>query len=356
MSPVLRKVLRPIRGGVLGAAGMLGALVALDARQDAQPDPFAFFSPTAGVSTADRARLDAGEVVVRKLPGDPGQLAIFAAARLNASAGALIAWTRAIEDLKRNAYVLQVQRFSNPPVLDDLSSLTLDEGDLEAIRKCQPGDCEVKLTAADIETLRATIASAGASWKDAVQVEFRRRLLARVVTYLRDGLPGLAAYADRGRTAGPRDVLASIVARSPYLTRGLPSFASTLVAGGAPSAEDVESLVYWSKERYGAGKNVVTITHSQMIRPAGGRSVPEVMVAGKQIFATHYSNGALGITAVVCATPSDCYVSYVNRTQTDLLGGVFGGLRRAIMEQRLESETPSLLRDLRRRLESGDPP
>jgi len=317
-------------------------------------DPFAFFAPWLTISNADRLRLERGDVVVRTLPAEDGQLAIFAAARLQAPPDALLAWTAAIGELKRGPFVLAVRRFSDPPVLEDLDALTLDEGDLDALRRCEAGSCGVKLAAPEIASLRRAIGDAGASWRAAAQQEFRRLLLARVNLYRAEGLVGLPPYADRGRLVSPRETFASLMTHSPYLSTRLPDFAAALTDHAATAAD--QSFFYWSKERYGAGKNVITVTHVQMLRAPSGVAVPAALVAGKQLFASHYTDGALGLTTVVCGRADGaCYLAYLNRTQTDVLGGLFGVFKRAIVEQRIESETPTILRELRRRLESGPP-
>ena len=69
------------------------------------------------------------------------------------------------------------------------------------------------------------------------------------------------------------------------------------------------------------------------------------------MYASHYSVGALALTAVACDRPGACYLAYLNRTQVDFLGGLFGGIKRALVEDRIESEAPSLLQGVRRRLE-----
>lgn len=339
------------------AACMAVEFTRLTAVTQAPADPFAFFRPWLQVSDAEHARLASGGIVVRTLPAEDGEVAVFAAARLQASADALVGWTRSIEELKRSPQVIAVRRFSNPPSLEDLSALTIDDGDLEAIRKCQPGRCEVKLTAGEITALRDVIAGAGAAWKPSAQNEFRRLMLKRVELYRGEGLAALPAYADRPKTVHPRDAFAALVARSPYLTRALPEFAASLAQVGVPSADTVESLLYWSKERFSVGKNVISMTHVQILRPEGDQSMPKVLVAGKQIFATHYTNAGFSLTTVLCPSEADtCYLAYLNRSRLDVLGGVFGGLRRAVLEQRIESDSPAIVRELRRRLESGNLP
>lgn len=209
-------------------------------------DPFAFFHPHVVVGASDRERLDRGDVVARVLPSSEGQLGVFAS-RLDAPAEALVTWTRAIAELKQSKFVLAVGRFSDPPVLEDLDRLVLEEGDLEAIRRCRGGDCGVKLAAHEIESLRA--AAAGPEWRAAVQQEFRRTVLNRVNAYRSDGLAGLPPYADRRDVLRPTDVFAAILAGSPYLRDRLPGVSARLMDYPRVDVPGVESFFYWSKEQ-----------------------------------------------------------------------------------------------------------
>src|SRR5688500_2917629 len=114
--------------------------------------PFAFLEPTVRVSQADRARLDTGGVIARVLPADDGHIAFFAAARLKARPEALIEWTRAIDELKRGPMVLAAGRFSDPIADRDLDALTLEPGEIDALKRCRVNSCDFKLGAAEINS------------------------------------------------------------------------------------------------------------------------------------------------------------------------------------------------------------
>lgn len=316
--------------------------------------PFEFLNPWVVVSDEDRARLDSDQVVARVLSGKGGQLAVFVATRLKAPPDALVAWTRAIAELKRSKFVLAIGRFSDPPRPSDVEGLTLDEGDLDAIRRCRPGNCGLKLPAGDIESLTAALATAGADWRDAAQLEFRRLLAQRVMAYRAGGLAALASPADRKKTRRPDDMLSAIMEQTPYLGK-LPHLVSWLKE--YPRADSaVESFFYWSKEHYGEGKTVISITHVGIVRPVSDDRLPAILVAGKQIFATHYLEGSLGLTMVLRdGTNGTAYLAYVNRSQVDLLKGFFGGFLRGVIEDRIERQAPLIVRGLRARLESGEP-
>jgi hypothetical protein len=301
--------------------------------QQTESDSFQFLAPSVVLSARDRADLNRDQVIARVLSSKGGQLAVFVATRLNAQPDALVAWTRAIAEFKRSTFVLAIGRFSDPPRSSDLEDLTLDQRDLDAIRQCRPGDCGLKLSAGEIESLTAVLATAGADWRDAAQREFRRLLIDRVLRYRAGGLATLELPADRRKSSRPDDALSAIVEQSPYLAK-LPRVSAWLK--DYPRANSgVESLFYWSKEH----------------------RAPAILVAGKQIFATHYFEGGLGLTMVMRdATGSTSYLVYVNRSQVDMLRGFFGTFVRGVLENRLERQAPMIVRGLRARLESGNPP
>jgi len=315
-------------------------------------DPFSFFSPVVTLDPSERARIDRGEVSVRILPARDGEVAVFAASRFDADPEALVRWTKAIDALKRSPFVVAIRRFSHPPVLSDLDALVLDDVDLDGIRRCEAGNCSVKLAAHEIDALKSA-AGTSDQWKPAVQREFRRLLLARVTKYQSEGLAGLAPYADRIEPTRPQEEFAGILARSPHLRNYLPEVADGL--SNYPQAElpSAESFLYWSKEQYKSGKPVIAVTQVHIVRPVGP-SLPAVVVLGQEVFASHYRDGSLGTTFVLDSGTTR-YLVYLNRSRLDRLGGMFGGLKRSLLERRLASEVKTGLESVRRRIESGNP-
>ena len=118
---------------------------------------------------------------------------------------------------------------------------------------------------------------------------------------------------------------------------------------------DVSSFFYWSKEQYGAGKPVIGVTHVDIVRPRLAGSM-RVAAVSREIFATHYRNASLGLTALSEDALGRRYLVYVNRSQLDLLGGIFGAWKRSVLESRLRSESAGVFSEIKRRIESGPPP
>jgi hypothetical protein len=311
---------------------------------DIPRDPFAWLQPVVHIDSAARGRIARGEVIVQILPAGDGELGVFAASRLDADPEMLAVWADSIADLKKSPYVLAVRRFSDPPVLDDLDGLMLDDGDIDSVRDCRQGSCGLKMAAGEIESLRHAAGEGGLLWKDAVKGQFRQIVIDRVNAYRSKGFAGLSPYVDRHNPVYPQSAFGVLLDNSPYL-RSDPI---------ADVAARTESFFYWSKEQYGTGKRVITVTHVDVVRPLVPCAV-RVALVSTEILATHYRNASLGLTAVVEDVAGQAYLVYVNRSQLDVLGGFFGALKRAIVEGRLKNESVMVLGELRRRLESGPP-
>ena len=332
---------------------VLGVALAVAANGAANPRaPFRWFEPDATVSPDEFKRLARGEVVVKPLPSKSGQLGVFTITELEASPEVFVEWIRQVAELKRSKAVAATRRFSEPPSLRDLDGLQLDQRDLDAIRECRPGDCALKLSAAEIEALQR----AAGQGDGAIQETFRRLLFDRLLVYRAGGLAAVPMPAFSRSVVQPTEVFASLQVNSPYIRRSDQRLASWLERPEHARSGDVESFYYWSKEYYSAGKAVVALTHVGITRSARGTGAPEVAVVGKQVFATRYMNGMLThITLSNDPESSESYMTYTNRAQLDLLTGVFGGVVRGIINGRLKGDAATVLRTLRDRIESGPP-
>jgi hypothetical protein len=332
------------------------ALLALQTTGAHPPaDPFAFFRPTVVLGEEDRRRLDRGEIVARTLDSADREVTVFAAVGVAVDGDRLVAWMRRIEALKKSPYVLAIGRFSDPPRLRDLDGLALDDEDLLGIRECRPGDCALKLSPAEMTRLQTAAAEGGSDWKPAVQQAFRRLVLERVETYLQKGQGALEPYADQRTPTKLAERFGALVARSPYLTERVPQLAAHLNQYPGSVMHGVESFVYWSKERLERSP-IISATHVNILRGSDAQ-LPDTLVAGKGIFATHYVNASLGLTAIVRgASGTTNYLVYLNRSDIDVPRGILSGVVRWAVQRRVRAEAAAVLRGLRDRLTSGEPP
>lgn len=280
-------------------------------------DPFALLAPIL-LSAADRRALDRGEIVSRTSERETGQVGVFAVSRIAVAAESLVAGARAIEELKRSPYVTAIGRFSDPPRIEDLKQLALPPRELQAVLACRRSSCTMKLTLDEMERLARESSRPGADREARVQQAFREIVLARATSYLRNGAADLAALTRR------------------------------------PVSPRTESFLYWSLESYASGKPIVLITHVNIIPPASPRD--PAIVIGKQVFASHYINEGLALTAITTDAETGArFLIYRHSTGVDLLGGLLGPIRRRVLESRLRRDVPAIIGGLRQRLERGAP-
>jgi hypothetical protein len=323
-------------------------------QQPLGPDPFAFFHPVVSLNEREHAGLAAGEAVVKFLPRGDREMAVFAAVPIDVPGAQLVGWVREIAELKESEHVTGIGRFSAPPVIEDLADLELDDEDLEAIRRCRPGSCGVKLSDVEIWWLTNLAAARGSDWKPAIQDAFRHLVLARVKSYLATGYQKSFPYYDQKVPVSMAEEFTHLLDQSGFLTTRLPRFAQYLRGFPEAPGQGIESFVYWSKETLG-GKPMVIVTHVFIVQ-GDAPDVPEVLVASRQVYANHYMTGALALTAITGGRGgSQSYLTYLNRSRIDVLGGLFGGVTRLVIERRLRGEAAEVVQGLRTRLQTAPP-
>lgn len=318
-------------------------------------DPFAFLSPTIQISAADLARVERGEVVVNTLPARGQDVSVLAIATTTMTPERLAAWAADIERLKATPQVLRVKKLSAKPALDEFAQLTLPDADIRDVRSCRPGSCNVKLTQPEIERMRREMQTAGMQWLARGNEVFREIARDRVTGYLAGGHAALSPYADGHGEPSRATAFAGVIANSPFLQK-LQRLSSLLARPSSTKPSESESFVYWSVEQLGA-KAVASATET-IITTSADPNLPPVVIAGKQIYATHYSSASLNVTALVPrhgAGGAPYYFVVVNRSSIDALGGFFGAITRKIVESRIRRDTPDIVLSAKQRIESGPP-
>ena len=338
----------------IGFVGLIGPLRAVGPPNRGASD-FAFLQPWIELVPKERETLLQRGVVVRVLPADGQEISVLAACAVTIAPAEFVARVRGAGDVKRTE--VTAGRFGDPPALSDLATLSLDQGDVDRIQLCRPGDCRLNLADEEMFELQRAFATRndGSSSSEEGQEAFRRLVLKRVTRYRSGGLEALPAYHDRSDPVRPAAIFAGIMQRSPYLTTHVPEAAVFLQRFPSVKSGGAESFLLWSKVIMNK-KPVVMVTHLGIFRPQSGPEVPTVLVTGKQVFASRYMNGELNLTMLFKSADStdgsQSYLVHVERSNVDALGGRFAGLKRAAIEGGVKSEAANGLAVLRDRLES----
>ncbi len=333
MAEIRRKGCGSIRFIAILALTWFGAVTSLG--QSSVLEFRNFLRDQAAFTADDFSALERGEMVVKLLPvKDKREVAVCGLMRLRVPlAEGRQAFQQSMTQRNRNA-ILEIGKFSSPPSAEDLQALTLEDRDLEDLKKCAVGDCKVKMSAAMIERFRKEVDWSAPDHRVQATRLFRQMLLDYVKDYLARGDAALIEYHDKSSEVRLNVEHRSLLEASLYINDYSPELTKYLTSFPPPELTDVENNINWTKIKFGL-KPVTIITHvTTYTRPPGG--LPQILVVSKQLYANHYFDSALALTALISipitGTTSDSYLLYTNRSRADALAGPFSKLKRKVVE------------------------
>jgi hypothetical protein len=312
-----------------------------------------FLSDQLGFSAAQLRPLAGGQPVVRSLDvADDREVAVSGAVHVRVPPAFFADLLRDVARFKRSAEILQIGRFSTPPVLEDLTELTVDAEDREALARCRPGKCKVQLPAAAIVRFQREV-----RWRTPQEITdvnrvMRETLLGIVDGYRRRGDAALVPYDDGEEPISPAAEFRAMIAQPPAVLARFPELRRHFIDYPAASPA-IDDVFYWSKEKMGPAA-VITVTHLAIARIDGSPPLAYV-AASKQLYGAHYFDTSLGISVMLSGSDDgEMYLAYVNRSRVDVLTGMLGGVKRALLRSRMRGTVTGALaaaqRDAERRL------
>lgn len=290
----------------------------------------------ATLDPSDLAALQQGEPAVTLLPANHKQeVAVYGLVRVQASAEMFLQSFRDTMATRSNSAILEIGRFGTVPSLDDLNTLTLESRDLEDLKKCVVGNCELKLSAKMIDQFQKTVDSQSSDYAGQATQAYKLMLLDYVRDYLTRGDQALIEYADKSKPA-------NLLEGQGVLLNSLPGFFQT--ARNGSSFRAIENAIVWSKIKFGL-KPVLAINHIAIFRSEQELG-PQILILSKQIYANHYFDASVALTGVV-RNPSGNhghYLFYENHSLADGLQGLFSKFKRKMIERQAADGLKDVLR------------
>lgn len=339
-------------GGAAAIAACGAAVAAWQAPVVRPPEPHRLLRVVAGFSPADLARLDRGEPIARTLDTERREVAIVGAVRIQAPRERLLARYRDISNLQASDVVLQIGRIDTPPRPDNFQPLTFENYDLDTIRECEPGDCGVRLSTAQLARFRGEVSWQAPDWRQQAGTLWRRLLSDYATDYLARG--ALADYRNKAEPLNVADEFTIIFDESKALSAASPEFFAYLRQFPRVPLANVENILYWSKDDFGL-RPVTGITHLAIYSPPRESGQPAV-IGTRQIYATHYFDAGLGLTFVFDDGSSGFYMVCVNRARTRSLASFMRAIVRGIVERRSRDAVEHMLHATKRALEQPQRP
>ena len=324
---------------------LLGAAIAIRAEPPTEPTRETlrhYLTDQIGYSHRDWRDVLAGQAVAKNLKTPESvDVSIFGAVRIQGRARDLAEQIREIDVFERSLEVIGVGQFSDPPRLSDLDELELLESDLNDLRNCRPGDCELQLSEQAMTRFHL-----GVEWENADAPAQATRIYREMVfdvlrTYRVEGVDTLGTYADRNPAtpiseevhglANPLDTPMPV----PELTRFLREYPRSSLPGAA-------DFFYWNIGEF--GMKPITRLNQVVIQPfpTGVESLPGLryVVATRQIYANHYFSATLELRTLIDDDDGEddaFFLLYATRSRVTGLSGFFKGLLRAIVKRRARS-------------------
>jgi hypothetical protein len=281
----------------------------------------------AAFQNTDFAALQLNQPVVRLAPAsDKREIAVSGLVNIRAGAEEFLRSYRESMTQKTNPAILEIGSFGAAPGINDLASLTLEAADIEDLKDCLVGDCQIKLSAAMIERFRKEIDWNAPNYQLAVTDLFKQMLLDYVRDFRAHGEAALIEYNDKRDEVSLASEQRALDAASSYINDALAKAKSDL--------QLAEDSIVWSKIKFGL-KPVIAINHIRIYK-RNSDAGPQVLVASNQIYANHYFNASRALTAFVNVpgVTGSAYLVYENRSRADGLEGPFGKIKRGVVEKK----------------------
>jgi hypothetical protein len=309
-----------------------------------------FLVERGGFDGDDLRAVEAGTPVVKLRPGRvDSETRLLGVVKIHGSPETFAKRYRDIVDFEKGTGVLEIGWFSDPPKVSDLAGLTLDESDLEDLKKCRVGNCDIKLSGESIQAFqRIDWSKPGAVRK--AEALARRMIVDFLKSYQEGGNAALGALHDKKNPLRVGQQFNEML-QDPDLPVYFPrlfAFLSDYPHDPIPGAEE---FFYWSKVDFGL-KPVVRLSQVVIYEPEEVDFVRYAM-ASKMLYSSHYFNTGLELKFLVLdrSAPKDYYLVVANRSRSDGLTGFTGAFLGGHIRGKARDGLESYLRAVKRNME-----
>ena len=312
-----------------------------------------------GFSGSDLRKLDEGSSVIKGLDTRVNEeLANVGAVFVDALPGTILDRFRDIERFEKGPGIPQIGRLSNPPRLEDLRSLTFTREDVEGLRDCRPGNCDVKLPEAAMQRFQHDVDWSSGDASEQANDVLRQMVLDLVVAYQRDGNASLGYYDDGKRPLPIAAEFRALLAATDPLPTPVPTLLAYLDSYPFGRPAGAEDFFYWTVVDFGL-KLTIRVNHVALY-PVASRQASGVahVIAIKQLYASHYFHTTLELRFLMdddrSSTESGTSLISITRSRSDGMTGFKGFLLRPIIRRRSREAVRKYLEHVKRQVERPD--
>lgn len=327
-------------------------LMASVTKAQGSDEPYRFFREFVGLSEDQIGAIRSGKPVAKVIESrTPDEVFVFGSVYVEASPESYLKLASDLNALRKLPGYLAVQSFSDPPQLSDLEGFTLEKQDIDELKNCKVGHCEVQLPTEAMEDIKQSIDWSAPDVAERVNRLAQRMALQALQDYIQGGNTALGAYRDKKHPAAVAETFASLIGQFEALPVYLPELNAYLLNYPKAKSDNVQAGFYWEKVNFGL-KPTFRIAQKIVYRGAIGKE-PAYAVAEKQIYASHYFQTALDLTVCVRdAQRPGFYIITVKGSKQAGLTGLKGSIVRKVAVDKARSSLGRVLATIKQKLES----
>jgi hypothetical protein len=316
----------------------------------------AFSTWKAALSATDVLALDAGAAVMQTLATPVREeLAYVGMVYVDAPTDRFIDRFRDIVQFEHGPGVPQIGRFSDPPRIEDLESLTLPATDVAALAQCRPARCDVKLSAEAMRRFQDEVNWSGPNVVHQANILMRAMILDLVARYRADGNAALGHYDDGAESLSVAEQFRAILASRDPLPAPVPALLTYLdgYPRGRPAGAD--EFFYWTVVDFGL-KRTLRVNHVTIYPLAPGTAAGVAyVIAIKQLYASHYFHTTLELRFLADddrhAGEHRMSLVSITRSRSDGMTGFKGLFLRPVISRRSRAAVRGYLEHVKQQVE-----
>lgn len=227
---------------------------------------------------------------------DQDEVAIFGIVAIDVPRATIAARIRDIPGFLHRPTRAAFGIFSTPATAADARGFSIEASDLDALKKCRPGDCDVKMPATRFDQFGRTVDWSSSDVSSRVSAAVRQTMAEYVERYRKGGTASMVEYGDQKSVRSSSDAFTSLLAESPYIYDYVPAFQRYLQSYPRDSLSGATDAIYWATDHLASLRPILSITHLSLYEPSGA---PMTLVSEKQLYASHYFLGAFTLTTLL---------------------------------------------------------
>ena len=338
-----REFLKPISHSVSLCCLLVVLAPAVAPAQEPPPRPF--LRKVVQLDDAQLAAVEKGEVVTKILPTtDKPEIAAFGIVKTAGTVDQLLTLAVDVQKFRQVPQIPEMGYFSSPATLENLKGLDHPPDDINALKKCKPGSCDVKLGTKGLEAASKIDWKAPDADKRAVAI-LNQAIVDYVNAYEQGGTDAMGNVLDKKQEKSRAEEYRALLDHSPYLVDYVKEFNDYLAAYPKGKLAGAQDVLYWAKDTFGL-KPVVSAYHATFYKGPRG-----ALIANKLLAASHFFNATLELMAGV-PTPDGkgLYLLSLYRTRLDPPTGVLAGTLMGKVRDGIETGVKENLKTARERL------